>query len=85
MEKLSNHIVQKIADAMRTSAGKVSAPTGFEKWATEYFKQPACGEVLYDAPTEFTKSNPKEAIEWYEANVGAIPNDEKEVLLKTPR
>jgi len=79
---LKDIIIQKIADAMRDSAGKVSAPAGFDIWVIEYFKQPACGDVLYDAPIEFTKNNPKEAIEWYEANISIIPEDEKELLLK---
>lgn len=44
-----DQVVEKIADAVRANAGKVSTPTGFYIWTTEYFKQPACGEILYEA------------------------------------
>jgi len=80
--RLKDIVIQKIADAIRDNAGKLPAPTRFDVWATEYFKQPACGEVIYNAPVEFTRSNPKEAIEWYETNVSLMLEDEKDILLK---
>jgi hypothetical protein len=41
-------------------------PEGIDAWMEEFFKnQPACGEVIYEAPAEWVRTHPNEALAWY--------------------
>lgn len=76
------NVAEKIAEAARESHGKgLPAPAGYQVWAEKYFKQPACGEMIFEAPIHFNLENPQAAIGWYETHIGQLPEEEKELLL----
>lgn len=67
-------LVWIIAETIDVHANHESGlPDGIREWRKEYFKQPACGEIICDATCEWVRQHPKEAVAWYCEFVSELP------------
>lgn len=66
-----NAIIGIMAEQMMHLIRKgVPKPVSIDEWMAEFFRnQPACGEVIHEAPAEWIRTNPDEALAWYSKHV----------------
>lgn len=79
-------VVTLIAEHMRllVRRGGMPKPVGMEAWVQEFLsKGPPSGQMVYEAPREWIRTHPEEALRWYNTYAVPLPPSMRRLLRNT--